>query len=96
MRIGFDARMILSTRRGLGRSAYLLLKYLLQIDKINSYYIFLDREDHNQEIPLAENATKIILPCRNYVIWEQFLLASASSKTRSHPFPGRDRADIYK
>lgn len=74
MNIGFDARMILSARRGIGRATYLLLKKLLEIDQDNKYYLFLDQKDTRAEIPLAPNASQIILPYKNYVLWEQVFL----------------------
>jgi glycosyltransferase involved in cell wall biosynthesis len=80
MKIGFDARTIISPRKGLGRATHMLLKHIAENDCNNEYYVFLDKNDLTDEIPNKKNIHKVVIPSLNYVTWEQITLRKALSQ----------------
>lgn len=74
MIIGIDARFAVHPRRGIGNYTYHLLSYLAEIDRTNTYILYIDKQDSEGVLPTQENfRTKVISPT-NYVVWEQVSL----------------------
>ena len=74
MIIGVDARFAVHPRRGIGNYTYHLLCYLAQIDRDNTYILYIDKQDSEGVLPTQENfRTKVISPS-NYLVWEQMSL----------------------
>lgn len=69
MKIGIDARMINTT--GIGRYTQSLVENLALIDKSNSYYLFLKRDEFNSYRLPAKNFKKILANFHWYGVSEQ-------------------------
>lgn len=82
MRIGIDVRLALGRRRGMGRALLNLLTHLSQIDKANTYFLYLDRADTQAVLPKASNFETRVFPPRLYPVWEQISLPLLSIKDK--------------
>jgi glycosyltransferase involved in cell wall biosynthesis len=80
MKIGIDARIIF--RRGVGRYISNLVKHLLDIDKTNKYFIYLDRKSTLYDYIQAKNCVFKRLNTGNAFLYEQFYLPRAAQADR--------------
>jgi glycosyltransferase involved in cell wall biosynthesis len=78
MKIGIDARIIF--RRGVGRYISNLVKNLLEIDRENTYYIYLDKNSILKEYIEANNCKIKRLKTSNAFLYEQFFLPLLAAK----------------
>lgn len=76
MKIGIDARIIF--RRGVGRYISNLVKHLLEIDKTNTYYIYLDKKSVLNDYFEARNFFFKRLNTDNALLYEQTYLPNAA------------------
>src|SRR3989304_4137923 len=80
MRIGIDARKIRDS--GIGTYIYYLLKYLIEIDRKNEYFLFFTRNDYKDFEFCNENVRKIIEPSNKYSILEHINLSIKAYKLK--------------
>lgn len=73
-RIAIDARYAVRERRGIGHYSYNLINELINIDKINLYYLYIDQKDVQSVLPIKSNVRIRVLPISFYPIWEQISL----------------------
>lgn len=78
MKIGIDARIIF--KRGVGRYISNLVKNLLEIDKENTYYIYLDKNSILKEYIEAKNCIIKRLKTSNAFLYEQYFLPLWAAK----------------
>jgi glycosyltransferase involved in cell wall biosynthesis len=83
MKIGIDARLALYEPHGIPRYVIYLLRELAKIDSINSYILYLDKQDTDEVLP--NRFEKKVLSPSNYALWEQYALPQAVR---------RDKVDI--
>lgn len=72
--IGIDARFALYDRRGIGNYTLELIDQLKQIGSDDTYLLYVDREDKERLLPNNDNFKVVLIPSKNYFIWEQCLL----------------------
>ena len=88
MKIGIDARIIF--RRGVGRYISNLVKALLEIDKKNSYFIYLDKKSMLVDYINAKNCVFRRINTSNAFMYEQFFLPAAAKKDKVDILHGTD------
>jgi len=71
MKIGIDGRLYRSGVAGIGRYTQELVKNLLEIDKENSYILFLTPADMSECLLSAPNLEKVVAPFPHYSLAEQ-------------------------
>lgn len=71
MRIGIDARMYSPKFTGIGRYNYELINHLLEIDKENTYVIFMNEPEYSEFSFFAKNVEKICAGAKYYSLGEQ-------------------------
>lgn len=71
MRIGIDARMFSSEFTGIGRYVYELVENLANIDKKNSYVIFMNKEEFEKFEPRSKRIEKVLVNAKHYSLAEQ-------------------------
>ncbi|HCJ52485.1 MAG TPA: hypothetical protein DIS62_03065 [Candidatus Kerfeldbacteria bacterium] len=71
MKIGIDARFFGPLGKGLGRYTQKLIEHLEKIDAVNSYVIFLRKENFEAYSPSRPNFSKILADFRWYSLEEQ-------------------------
>ncbi len=74
MRIGIDARMYSSKFTGIGRYTYELIRNIIDMDKINEYYIFLKKDEYINFDDTEPNIHKVLADISHYTFAEQFKL----------------------
>jgi len=88
VKIGIDARIIF--RRGVGRYISNLVKALLEIDKKNSYFIYLDKKSMLVDYINAKNCVFRRINTSNAFMYEQFFLPAAAKKDKVDILHGTD------
>ncbi len=79
MKIGINARFLVAKRTGVQRAAYNLVRALVEIDRVNDYYLFTGRDQANDPSWNYPNVKVIVSDLRegesirNH-LWEQFTL----------------------
>ncbi|MFH1235375.1 MAG: glycosyltransferase family 1 protein, partial [Parcubacteria group bacterium] len=71
MKIGIDARFFGPLGKGLGRYTQKLIEHLEKIDAVNSYVIFLRKENFEAYSPSRPNFSKVLADFRWYSLEEQ-------------------------
>ncbi|MFN7160710.1 MAG: glycosyltransferase family 4 protein [Candidatus Gracilibacteria bacterium] len=71
MRIGIDARMYSPKFTGIGRYNYELINHLFEIDKENTYVIFMNEPEYSEFTFSAKNVEKICAGAKYYSLGEQ-------------------------
>jgi len=80
MKIGIDARFAVRKRRGIGNYTLRLIRHLAEIDNLNRYILYIDRNDTEQILPKNSNFHVKKLYPSNYFIWEQVVLPRQAKK----------------
>lgn len=93
MRIGIDARIIF--RRGVGRYIENLVKNLLEIDRENEYFVYLDKRSTLNEYIEAKNCKFRRLNTTNAFIYEQILLPFQAASDKIDVLHGTDNTLPY-
>jgi glycosyltransferase involved in cell wall biosynthesis len=93
MKIGLDARIIY--KRGVGRYIGNLLKHLLELDRTNTYYVYLDRNSVLADYIDAKNCVFRRLNTVNAFMYEQFYLPIAASMDKVDVLHGLDNTIPY-
>jgi glycosyltransferase involved in cell wall biosynthesis len=93
MKIAIDARIIF--KRGVGRYIANLVKNLLDIDKVNTYYIYLDRNSTLNDYFEAKNCFFKRLDTSNALMYEQYYLPRAASGDGADILHGTDNTLPY-
>jgi glycosyltransferase involved in cell wall biosynthesis len=93
MRIGIDGRIIF--KRGVGRYIENLVKNLLEIDKTNEYFIYLDRRSTLKEYIAEKNCKFKRLGTSNALVYEQFLLPAQAAADKVDILHGTDNTLPY-
>ncbi len=93
MKIGIDARIIF--KRGVGRYISNLVFNLLQIDSVNQYYLYLDKNSQLKEYIDAKNCILKRLNISNAFLFQQYYLPLAAKKDGIDILHGTDNAIPY-
>jgi glycosyltransferase involved in cell wall biosynthesis len=93
MKIGIDARIIF--KRGVGRYISNLVKHLLDIDKVNKYYIYLDKKSTLNDYFEAKNCFFKRLNTGNAFLYEQQYLPRAANEDGVDILHGTDNTLPY-
>ncbi|MCE5301325.1 MAG: glycosyltransferase family 4 protein [Spirochaetia bacterium] len=93
MRIGIDGRIIF--KRGVGRYIENLVKNLIEIDRENKYFIYLDSRSTLNDYIEAKNCMFRRLPAANALFYEQWLLPDAAKNDRVDVLHGTDNTLPY-
>lgn len=93
MKIAIDARIIF--KRGVGRYIANLVKNILDIDKTNTYYIYLDRNSTLNDYFGAKNCFFKRLDVTNALFYEQYCLPRAASEDGADILHGTDNTLPY-
>ena len=72
--IGIDATSLSVTGKGVSRYQHNLLIALAGLDKLNCYYIFLNKKNILPELPRQGNFHYVRIGLLNHIIWDQFQL----------------------
>ena len=71
MRIGVDYRSAISSVRGIGYYLKSVISQLAILDKINTYYLYVD---HQIAVELPSNFKIVVINCQSLILFEQFYL----------------------
>lgn len=93
MKIGIDARIIF--KRGVGRYISNLVRNLLEIDKVNKYYIYLDKKSTLNDYFEAKNCFFKRLNTGNAFLYEQKYLPAAAVEDGIDILHGTDNTLPY-
>lgn len=93
MKIGIDARIIF--RRGVGRYISNLVRHLLEMDKVNKYYIYLDKKSVLMDYFEAKNCFFKRLNTTNAFLYEQNYLPKAANEDGVDILHGTDNTLPY-
>src|SRR3990172_6348218 len=80
MRIGIDARFFGSVGKGLGRYTRKLIESIEKLDHVNSYFIFLRKENWPEYQPQKNNFTKVLADIPWYSLREQIQMPKILKK----------------
>lgn len=81
MKIGIEAQRIFRKKRhGMDMVAVELIRNLQELDKVNSYFIFVNQVEDDTCISETANFKIIYLPPSPYPVWEQYFLPRAAKK----------------
>src|SRR3990167_5283150 len=72
--IGIDATSLSVTGKGVSRYQHNLLIALAGLDKLNNYYVFLNKKNILPELPRQGNFHYVRIGLLNRIIWDQFQL----------------------
>lgn len=93
MKIGIDARIIF--KRGVGRYISNLVFNLLEIDRENQYYLYLDKNSQLKEYIDARNCFLKRLNTANAFLFQQYYLPKAAQKDGVDILHGTDNTIPY-
>lgn len=82
MRIGIDARMYSSEFTGIGRYVYELIDKLMDTDKKNEYFIFMNKSEYDKFEPRSKRFKKVLVNAKHYSFAEQFKYLRAIRKAK--------------
>lgn len=82
MLIGIDARFAVHNRRGIGNYTLQLVQNLADLDSLNEYILYIDRNDLEDVLPKQKNFKIKKLHPSNYLLWEQVILPIQAKKDR--------------
>jgi len=80
--IGIDARFAVHNRRGIGNYTLQLVQNLADLDSLNEYILYIDRNDLEDVLPKQKNFKIKKLHPSNYLLWEQVILPIQAKKDR--------------
>ncbi|MEI7640543.1 MAG: glycosyltransferase family 1 protein [bacterium] len=93
MKIGIDARIIY--KRGVGRYISNLVEHLLEVDKDNKYFLYLDEKSARLPENINENCVIRRLKTSQPFIFQQFALPMAAVKDKIDILHGTDNVIPY-